>query len=127
MRRDEEGQALVEFALVVVLFMALLSGIVDLGRVASIYVVMANAAREGARAGALGRGDTEIITTVKRAGATLDTGRLEIAVSPPATSRGRGVPLEVRLSYQVDLLMPVTATLLPNPLPLQAATVMRME
>lgn len=127
MWRDDKGQALVEFALVVVLFLGLLSGLVDLGRVAAAYVVMASATREGARAGALGRGDAEIIAAVKQAGAILDAARLEITVEPPPSSRGRGVALEVRLAYQVDLLMPFTAALLPNPLPLQVATVMRME
>jgi Flp pilus assembly pilin Flp len=125
--RDERGQALVEFALVAVFFVGLLSGLVDLGRVAATYVVMASAAREGARAAALGQSDVEVVARVEQASTTLDTGRLEITVQPPYASRSRGMALEVRLAYRVDLLMPFTAALLPNPLPLQVATVMRME
>lgn len=48
-RREDRGQALVEMALVVVLLLLLLLGIVDFGRAMHTYVVITNAAREGAR------------------------------------------------------------------------------
>lgn len=52
MRRDERGANLVEAALVVPILVLILAGVVDLGRAFSSYIVIANAAREGARAGA---------------------------------------------------------------------------
>jgi Flp pilus assembly protein TadG len=127
MGRDEQGQALVEFALVIVLFLALLSGLVDLARISATYVVMTNAVREGARAGALGGDDREILDALRRAGSFLEETRLEVLISPDQAARERGLPLKVQLSYSVDLLMPFTSALLPNPFPLEAVTVMRME
>ncbi len=50
-RRRSRGQALVEFALVFPLFILLLFGLVDLGRLAYINNAIAEAAREGARWG----------------------------------------------------------------------------
>jgi len=47
--RASRGQALVEFAIVIPIFLALLFGIVDLGRVVWANNSLANAAREAAR------------------------------------------------------------------------------
>jgi Flp pilus assembly protein TadG len=52
MRRGEQGANLVEAALVIPLLILILAGIVDLGRTFYNYISIANAAREGARAGA---------------------------------------------------------------------------
>jgi hypothetical protein len=49
--RDSRGANLVEFAVVTMLLFLLVAGIWDLGRVFHTYIVMANAAREGARLG----------------------------------------------------------------------------
>lgn len=48
-RRDEQGQSLVEFALVLPIFLMLLVGIFDLGHVVWTNDMLSNAAREGAR------------------------------------------------------------------------------
>lgn len=48
-RRDDRGQSLVEFAMVLPIFLMLLVGIFDLGHVVWTNDVVANAAREGAR------------------------------------------------------------------------------
>ncbi len=52
MRRTEWGQALIETALVVPLLILLVIGAVDIGRAFSHAMVVTNAARKGARAGA---------------------------------------------------------------------------
>jgi Flp pilus assembly protein TadG len=48
-RSRNRGQALVEFALVIPLFLLMLVGIFDLGRAVFSYNTLTNAAREGAR------------------------------------------------------------------------------
>lgn len=50
-RRKEEGQDLVEYALVLPLFILLMLGIVEFSLLYLQYSTIANAAREGARAG----------------------------------------------------------------------------
>jgi Flp pilus assembly protein TadG len=46
---DRRGQALVEFALIIPIFLVLVFGIVDAGRLVFTYNTIANAARAGAR------------------------------------------------------------------------------
>ena|SRR6476646_548296 len=48
-RRHSKGQSLAEFALVIPLFLVMLFGIIDIGRVIWANDALANAAREGAR------------------------------------------------------------------------------
>ena len=49
LRRAEEGQALVEFALIVPFLLVFLVGIVEFGRAWNLHQVLTDAAREGAR------------------------------------------------------------------------------
>ncbi|MEP6871684.1 MAG: TadE/TadG family type IV pilus assembly protein [Anaerolineaceae bacterium] len=53
LRATETGQSLVEFAMVLPLFLVLLFGLVDFGRAFYSWILITNAAREGARAGAV--------------------------------------------------------------------------
>jgi len=48
-RHGERGQALVEMALAMLLFLLLLVGVVDFGRAFNNYIIITNASREGAR------------------------------------------------------------------------------
>jgi hypothetical protein len=51
--RDRSGQALVEFALVVPIFMLLVMGVIEFGRAWNLQQTMTEAAREGARRAAV--------------------------------------------------------------------------
>lgn len=126
-RRDERGQALVEFSLVVVLFMALVLGVVEVGRVGHAYLAVVHASREGARLGALGKSDTEVFAAVRDAAVALDPARIGVTIHPPPTSRMRGTPLTVMVEYEVDLFAPVIREIFPNPFPVRGQTVMRTE
>lgn len=48
-RRSQGGQALVEFSLVIIVFIPMVFGIIDGGRLIYAYNAVSNAAREGAR------------------------------------------------------------------------------
>jgi hypothetical protein len=52
-RREHEGQALVEFALAVPIFLLLIFGLIDLGRAVYVNSAIAQAARDAARWGSV--------------------------------------------------------------------------
>lgn len=60
-RRHTRGQALAEFALVAPIFLLILFGILDIGRVVWANDIVANAAREGARYASVS-GNSELTT-----------------------------------------------------------------
>src|SRR5687767_12646276 len=58
--RSERGQSVVEFAMVLPLLLVVLFAIVDFGRIYQGHITLTNAAREGARLGAVGGSEGEI-------------------------------------------------------------------
>lgn len=125
--RDKRGQALVELALVLPLLIILLMGTMEFGRIFHSYLLITNASREGARAGIISQTDSEIMSKVKDVAATLNLTDAQITITPNQSARTRGVPLTVKVDYSVNLITPVLDTIVPNPFPLSATTIMRME
>ena len=64
--RRDRGQALVEFALVIPLFLLMMLALFDLGRAVFAYNTLTNAAREGARLAIVNQDLTSIIERAKR-------------------------------------------------------------
>lgn len=73
--RQEDGQALVEFAIVVPLLLMLVTGIIQFGLVFNKYITLTDAARNGAQTLAIGRGlsnpcDPAVLQTINSGSAT---------------------------------------------------------
>jgi Flp pilus assembly protein TadG len=125
--KDQKGGALIEFAIVLPLLILLVIGAIEFGLLCYNKQVIANASREGARAGIIAFGrdyyldDPEIITIVKNYCAThvitfsaspdLDTD-LNVTLDPATPNREDttsfefGDPFEVSVSYNYDFLIP---------------------
>lgn len=127
MFRREEGQAMVEMALVLPILLLLLLGIVEFGRVFNAFISVAHVSREAARAAALGSSDPEITALALDRAEGLEKDRLVIQVTPEPSQRARGTGVEVEVDYSVPLIAPLLANLLPNPFPVSAQTTMRVE
>lgn len=125
--RDCRGQALVELALILPILVLLIMGTLDLGHILGDYLLLISASREGARVGAVGANDEVIRSRIKEVASTLGLTDDNIFVTPEETSRHPGVALRVRVQYEAKLFTPLLSQLLPNPLPLSAETVMRVE
>ena len=100
--RSLKGQSLVEFALTLPLLLLILIGILDLGRITATYVILENAAREGARYGATHPGQTTGITQRARAeasGSIVNSTQIQITCDPSNCSGSLGSPLKVYASY----------------------------
>lgn len=88
-RRRREGQSLVEFAVVLPVFMLILAGIIDFGMGLYSQMTVINAAREGARLGVVQPGDLPAIEArVEAMAAGLDASQL--TVPAPACLRPSG-------------------------------------
>ena len=88
--------------------MVFLLAVFDFGRAAYAYSVVANAAREGARFGAVAPDNTAgIVAVVNGAAVALNLGRLSTSISHPTTTSVR-----VQVSYVFDLITPLMARVL---------------
>lgn len=122
--KNEQGSVMVEFALVSMILILLLTGIVQLGLVFNTFLILEDAARNAARTAAIATLTDEQIKSNLINSVTvvaLDYSNIEIA---PAI-RTRGEMLTVTISYQYRL--PVTFGILPESYSLTARTSMLSE
>jgi Flp pilus assembly protein TadG len=107
--RDEQGQTMTEFALVLPVLALLLFGVMQFGILFNNYITLTDAVRAGARKAAVSRqasdpkGDTE---KAERAAAdTLNQQKLTVTVTPN-TPWKLGDPVTVRAEYpyEIDLI-----------------------
>lgn len=117
--RDERGTAAVEFALLLTILVMLLLGTFDFGRIFDAWLVATNAAREGARYGAIYGADPNISTATVISdstskvnalfvpgtgefGSRTDLGVETVNVQFPS-GRKIGQPVEATVTVQVQL------------------------
>ncbi len=124
-----------ELALILPMILILVMGTLELGRVYQAWVVVSNAAREGARAAALGVGATTIQSNVlddlQTSGMAANMGVQlpsagDVLVQPSTGAPGDLVTVYVPL--WVQLQVPLISALMPaNPLKVGAYSTMRRQ
>lgn len=137
-RATETGQSLVEFAMVLPLFLILMFGLVDFGRAFYSWMLITEAAREGARTGAVQKDWTAMQAAVYNSmcnpypgNCSLDTTKMTL--TPSGVNGARGGQVSVSISYAFtyatplgDLIALVSAGSLATPV-LTAYSSMRLE
>lgn len=123
--RKQQGQALVEMALVLPILLMLFMGIFEFGRIMGAYMILSDLARDGVRHGVVGYSDQNIQNLIIDRRAWLEEERIQIDISPSARSKGE--PLEVKVQYSLPLVAPFLSSILPNPFPLESQCTMRVE
>lgn len=123
--RNNRGQTLVEFALIIPIFLLLVFGMMDFGIVLNQYLVVTEAAREGARSAAVGNSDSDSIAAARVAAATIDQGQLQVTVTPAAKISGS--PVTVTVSNPVTIVTPLISAFFPANFQVQGVAIMRVE
>ena len=105
--RDERGQALVEFALVLPILVLLLFSVIQLGIVYKDYLALTDAVRAGARKAAVARlsGDPQgtAVSAVDSAAADLDASKLGVEVDS-TWKQGQDVTVTGTYPYEISVL-----------------------
>jgi Flp pilus assembly protein TadG len=111
--RNETGQTMVEFAIVLPVLCVLLFAIVQLGIVFNNYVTLTDAVRAGARTAAVSRNDANptgaTTTAVRSSAADLSQTNLAVTVNSAWTA-GTDVTVTATYPYAVSLLGWVVAS-----------------
>ncbi len=108
-RTREGGQSLVEFALILPIFMVLVLGLFDGARAVWNYNTLAEAAREGSRYAIVNSGAaaSDIEGVVRDHGSGLNQASLSVTVTPSSAPRDVGSTVEVRAEYDFDPLFAI--------------------
>jgi TadE-like protein len=118
------AQALVEFALAIAVFMLLVLGTFDMARAYLAYTVVANAAREASRYGAVHVGEAGWATAAVQAGTNLAVGLDTAALSLTASTQTiDALPyITVSGTYRFHSLTPLVGALLGDPINIRVDT-----
>lgn len=123
--KNEKGQSLVEFALVIPLLLLIVMAIIEFGLMFNAYITITNASREGARGGALGDDNAGIELVVDSVANHLDLNNISVVITP--NTRSRGDMLSVTVTYDYQLITPIISNILSPIVNLESETVMRVE
>jgi len=131
-RKREDGQSLVEFALVIPIFLLVLFAIVDFGMAFHAWITVTNSAREGARIGAVRATSGEIEQRVRDTATSLEQANLSVGVTNAEGQPGESVEVDVSYDYSLmtplaDLLNMVSGGVIPATLNLGSTADMRLE
>ena len=112
-RLHTKGQSLIEFALILPLFLFVTMGIFDLGRTIYYYSTIYNAAREGARYGAVNYCDSDGIKEKSSFATAGLTDGIEVA-DPVIDFDAEGIPEYVvtTVQYRFQAVTPMIGVLL---------------
>ena len=109
---NEQGQTMVEFALVVPLLLVVLFGIIQFGVVYNDYVTLTDATRVGARKAAVSRHEAdpvgETVDKVESSASGLDLSKLDVSVDG-TWEHGEDVTVTATYPYNINLLGIVVA------------------
>ena len=134
-RRRERGQSLVELAFALPIFLIIVFGIIDFGLGLRAWISITNAAREGARVGAVRSTCDEIRDQVKNTSGGLVTSDDQIDITPSSCSWTAGSSVSVTVSYDYELITPLGGMLslfgggagLPSSIHIESTSDMRVE
>jgi Flp pilus assembly protein TadG len=125
--KNEKGQSLVEFAILLPLLLLLLMGILEFGIMLNSYLTINNAAREGARLGIVSGSNLEISELITNISPNLNTENLTVTILPLEGSRNSGDTLTVEVTYNYHITIPIISNILNDVVVLNAKTSMRIE
>jgi Flp pilus assembly protein TadG len=133
-RAKGRGQSLVEFAIILPVFLLIAYGVIDFGLAFDASIGISNAAREGAREGATLPNTTAINDRVREVAGRLNNSNLSVNVTCKTASGGAcpggvsgaaaGYSIIVRVSYSYPMMTPLA---FGTAIPLSSTSEMRVE
>lgn len=123
--KNDRGQTLVEFALILPVLLLLVIGMMDFGLIINQHMIMAEAAREGARSAALGGSNSTVTTVVRTAASQINTNQLTVTIVP-ADTRIRGDSVTVRVTNPARITQ-LVRPFFPDGFVVQGSATMRVE
>ncbi|MEX0818548.1 MAG: TadE family protein [Pirellulaceae bacterium] len=130
MFRKQRGAAAVEFAVVAPVFVLLLFGMIEYGRMVMVQQMLTNATREGARRAVLdGTSESHVKATVKDylASGNILVNDNEISVTPDPVTAVLGDPVTVSMSIPFSRVSWLPSPMFLGNTNMSSSSVMRRE
>ena len=125
--KNQKGQAMVEFALILPVLLLLIMGIAEFGMMFNAYLSVQNATREGARIGIVGATNEEMEERILETSPALKDDRITITIEPGDNTRNSGETLRVLVNYDYQMTVPFISILFGGSVNLSGESSMRIE
>ncbi len=125
--RKENGQAMVEIALVLPILLLLLCGIIDFGRILYSSIHLNMVTQEAVRMGGLGKSDSEILQYVNDTVDLVDKDTIIVNITPNYYERKSGDYVNVKITYEVKYITPIIGAFIPSPFQVNTESTIRIE
>ncbi|WP_325167531.1 TadE/TadG family type IV pilus assembly protein [Lederbergia citri] len=116
-----------EFALVIPLFLLLLVGIIDFGRLLYSYTQLQLVTQETVRIGSLGGTDAEMVQYARQHAQLGNASQLSVSISPAESARKPGQYMTTTLSYPFDPILPLIDSIIPGSFMVKTSSTIRVE
>lgn len=123
----EHGQGLVEFALLLPVFLLLLLGMIQFGLVFHTYLTLEDGAHEGVRAATIDNGTqtlSQVTQAVIDAMPTLNSSSVTVTMNPSTTPRVNGTAVTVTVGYNLPIIIPIISGIMGSNMSLSSSDVM---
>lgn len=127
MMKDEKGQSLVEFAIILPLLLLLLIGIIDFGRVLYTHMHLHLTTQETVRIAGIGTRTDAQVEEFAYNHFRGDPNDLEITITPSETERKAGEYVTVNLRYPISYLTPGLSQVISSPQFISSNSTIRVE
>ncbi|TCO78686.1 TadE/TadG family type IV pilus assembly protein [Marinisporobacter balticus] len=127
MLKNERGQSLVEFALILPMLLLLICATFDFGRVIYTYMHLNLLTQEAVRLGSFGETDENISEFTRNNLHVGDADLLQVEISPSQSMRKSGDYVTVTLEYPVTYVTPFISLIFPSPYGVITDSTIRIE
>ena len=127
MLRSERGQAMVEMAIALPVFILIMVAVLDAGRVFNVWITVTNGAREGARAAATRQTEPEILDRIDQAMIGLAYDAPVITTDDGQIPGPSGSPVTVVIGSDVTIITPVISQIMGAIVHLEGRSTMQLE
>ncbi len=127
-RGRQLGQSLVEFAVVVPIFLIVVFGVVDFSLGLKAWLTVTNASREGARVLVLGQTCSQVTTQAQNVASSLQP-QVTVTITPSSCTGVTGDAMSVTVHYTFTSVTPLGhfTQLLTGPITMSSTSTMRHE
>lgn len=133
-RRSQRGQTLVEFALILPIFIVVLAGLFDLGRAVFAYNTISNASRESVRVAIVNQTQADVEAEAMKQAVSLGLSASDVTITygdpsgvgTCSSPYGLGCRATVTVQYVYNAATPVIGQII-GPFTMTATTEMRVE
>ncbi|MEA1973933.1 MAG: TadE/TadG family type IV pilus assembly protein [Bacillota bacterium] len=124
---NNKGQSMVEFTLILPIFLILLIAMFDTSRVLNTKFILENAARNAARIGSVSNSDVDVISEIDSGTSSLDDLNLSYTIVPQEADRTNGDNIVITINYSVDINTPLISNIIGDSVVVSGKSAMRIE